>query len=198
MEVSLLIYFRPRYISNFIDINDDVATPSTSVVANGAGFVLTGDPVAYNARFGSTTTVKLFLDLVVPPPLTTTYTARVEAVDASNSEVVGYIFNTINTSGEYVTTSSIGLSLQITFQVPVGATTASQINILAVNPNSYQDIPQIGGITGFPGSALGPGAPGYEDICNIYRDFANSIYIGFAFLVQPLLVGTSPLWNSKA
>jgi hypothetical protein len=90
-------------------------------------------------------------------------------VDLSNN-VVGYIGNTINGEGEYVTTD-ISSSLQITFQVPVGATTASQLNILAVNPNSYQDIPQVGGILGSPGYILASGSFEYENI----RDYLQRL-----------------------
>jgi hypothetical protein len=163
MDVSYSDSFRPACI-RLILIKIKIATPSVSVVANGAGFSITGDPVAFNAKFGGATTLKLFLDLVVPPPSFTTYTATINVADTSNN-FLSYVDTTLSTFGGFAQEPVDTSALKVTFQLPVGASTASNLNILTTNLNgAFQDIPQFGGNLASSGYILGSGIARYENI----------------------------------
>jgi hypothetical protein len=122
---------------------------------------LTGDPSKFPGN-GVATPVNLLLDqvAVVPVPFTT-YTATIRAVNVVDNSFFAYIGSTFSGSyGGYLTTPGVPAPLQISFNVPTGASIASQINIQPLNPAEMGDIPQVGGMFGFNeiGTSLGPGS----------------------------------------
>jgi hypothetical protein len=108
-------------------------------------------------------------------------------VKRADNSLIGYISNIINNLGQYVYTADVVSSLQISFQLPSGASTSSQLNIKALNGNAYSDLPQVGGILGNNDYIFRSGSYEYEYLY-IYIDFANNIHTGSRSSVQPISV----------
>jgi hypothetical protein len=117
---------------------------------------------------------KLATVTVTASPVATVYAVRVTLDGA----FAGYVAPTFNSFGELgALTPDAQAALKVSFEVPSGTQgSLSQVNLLALNFPTYNDIPLIGLVSGFANTNdnLKPGSFNYAYFCGVARTAPGS------------------------